>query len=81
MPKSSCGPVELSTQAFGQTSAFTPIQLMMATLSTINGGNLYQPYILKEIRNYTDEVLYTKDPIIKNKTIICNGLPQPTLHE
>ena len=69
MPKSSCGPVELSTQAFGQTSAFTPIQLMMATLSTINGGNLYQPYILKEIRNYTDEVLYTKDPIIKNKTI------------
>ena len=69
MPKSSCGPVELSTQAFGQTSAFTPIQLMMATLSTINGGNLYKPYILKEIRNYTDEILYTNEPTIKNKTI------------
>ena len=60
MSKYNCGPVELATQAFGQTSAYTPIQLMMATLSTINGGKLYQPYILKEITTYTDEILFTK---------------------
>lgn len=69
MAKSLCGPVELATQAFGQTSAYTPIQLVMSSISAINGGNLYQPYILKEIRNYTDDVLYEKEPIIKNKTI------------
>ncbi len=69
MPKSQCGPVELATQSFGHTSAYTPIQLMMATISMINGGNLYQPYILKEITNHTDETLFTKTPYIKNKTI------------
>ena len=69
MSKNNCGPVELATQAFGQTSAYTPIQLMMATLSTINGGNLYQPYIIKEITTYSDESLFTKEPKIKNTTI------------
>ena len=68
MPKSNCGTVELATQSFGQTSAYTPIQLMMATISTIT-SNLYQPYILKEIRNYSDEVIYEKEPKIKNKTV------------
>ena len=69
MPKTSCGPVELATQSFGQTNAFTPIQLSMASIAAVNGGNLLTPYILKEIRTYTDEILYQNNPKIKKQII------------
>ena len=45
--KDICGPVELATQSFGQANAFTPIQLSMAAIASVNGGNLLKPYILK----------------------------------
>ena len=73
MSKSNCGPVELATQSFGQTSAYTPLQLVMASIAAINGGTLLTPYILKEIHSYTDEVLFenqkkTKHQVISEKT-------------
>jgi len=69
MAKSSCGPVELATQSFGQTSAYTPIQLVMASIAAVNGGNLLKPYILKEIHTYTDEIIYQNKTVIKNQVI------------
>ncbi len=68
MNKKNCGPVELATQSFGQTSAYTPIQLVMASIAATT-TNLYKPYILKEIRNYTDEIIYSNKPILKRKII------------
>ena len=69
MSKKNCGPVELATQSFGQTSAYTPIQLVMAAIAATNGGSLLQPYILKEIHNYTDEILYTNQKKVKRQVI------------
>ncbi len=73
MNQKNCGPVELATQSFGQTSAYTPIQLVMAAIAATNGGTLLQPYLLKEIHSYTDEILYqnkrkTKRQVISEKT-------------
>ena len=67
--KDNCGPVELATQAFGQSSAYTPIQLSMAAIASINGGNLLQPYILKQIETSNKEIVFQRNTQIKNKVI------------
>lgn len=43
------GPVELATTSFGQGVSVTPIQQITAVSAAINGGTLYQPYIVKSI--------------------------------
>ena len=47
--KEGFGPVEQATTAFGQGISVTPIQQVQAVAAAINGGNLYKPYIVKEI--------------------------------
>ncbi len=44
-------PSELATTSFGQGIAVTPIQQVMAVAAIANGGTLYQPYVVKEIRD------------------------------
>ena len=43
------GNVELATSAFGQGVSVTPIQQVNAVSSVVNGGILYQPFIVKNI--------------------------------
>ena len=40
-------PVDLATQAFGQSISVTPIQMINAVATAINGGNLMRPHIVK----------------------------------
>lgn len=42
-----CGPVELATISFGQRFEITPIQLVTAISSIVNGGNLLTPRVVK----------------------------------
>lgn len=50
--------VEQATVAFGQGISITPIQLVTAVSACVNGGYLYQPYIVKKIKNaHTHEVV------------------------
>lgn len=50
--------VEQATVAFGQGISVTPIQLVRAVCACVNGGYLYQPYIVSKIYNpKTHEVL------------------------
>ena len=51
------GNVELATTAFGQGVSVTPIQQVVATSAVVNGGTLYQPYILKSISDNTNTVI------------------------
>jgi len=39
------GPVELATMAFGQSITITPLQLVRAAASTVNGGHLVTPHV------------------------------------
>ena len=43
------GNVELATTAFGQGVSVTPIQQVTAVSAVVNGGALYEPYIVKSI--------------------------------
>ena len=67
--KDNCGPVELATQGFGQSSAYTPIELVMASIAAVNQGNLYKTYVLKEIETYFGEKIYENRPQIKRKIL------------
>ena len=46
---SQVGNVELATTAFGQGVSVTPIQQVAAVSAVVNGGTLYEPYIVKSI--------------------------------
>lgn len=60
-PKNTWYPIDYSTVTFGQGIAITPIQMITAFSSLINGGNLLKPYIVSKI------VSETKENIIKPK--------------
>lgn len=60
--------VELATSSFGQTQTVTMVQMMGAFASLVNGGNYYQPHIVKEIRNSDGEVIETTNPTVIKKT-------------
>ncbi len=55
--KENIGPVELATMSFGQTFQITPLQLLRAASSVVNGGRLITPHVGKEVLN-TDGSLF-----------------------
>lgn len=67
--KDAFGPVEQATTAFGQGISVTPIQQVQAVAAAINGGYLYRPYIVKEIKNDKGETLQTFEPEMKRRVI------------
>lgn len=62
-------PIDLGTNAFGQNFNVTMTQLAAGFCSLINGGNYYEPYLVKEIRNAEGDVIETKTPVLAKKTI------------
>lgn len=66
--KDELNPVELATSSFGQTQTVTMVQMLSGFCSLINGGNYYQPHVVKEIRNSEGEVVETIDPVIVKTT-------------
>lgn len=62
-------PVELATSSFGQTQTVTMVQMASGFSSLVNGGNYYQPHIVKEIQNENGAVVETVDPIVVKKTV------------
>lgn len=67
------GPVELATIAFGQRFEITPIQMITAVSTIVNGGDYIKPKVVKEIINTkTGEVTKTEtkkvEGVISQKT-------------
>ena len=60
--------VDLARIGFGQAIAVTPIELITAAASVINGGNLMTPYIMSEITS-NEKVAYKNSPVIRNSTV------------
>ena len=63
------GNVERSTTAFGQGPSVTPIQQVMAVSAVVNGGYLYQPYVVKSISDNTNTVYEEKSKVFKRRVI------------
>jgi stage V sporulation protein D (sporulation-specific penicillin-binding protein) len=61
--------VDIARIGFGQAIAVTPIQLATAACAAINGGNLMQPHIVKEIVSQEGEVIEQIKPSIVRRVI------------
>ncbi len=56
------GSTELATGSFGQGFNITPIQLITAFSSIVNGGYLYEPTIMKKITDDKGRIVLEKEP-------------------
>lgn len=61
--------VDLARIAFGQSVAVTPLQLLTAACSVINGGNLMRPYVVSEIVDGNGEVIEQGTPEVVSHPI------------
>lgn len=69
-PLERVGNIELATTAFGQGISVTPIQQVTAVSAVVNGGNLYTPYIVKNIlEKESGNVIEQKEKHLVRKVI------------
>ena len=67
-----CSPKNLSQLAaasFGQTFTITPLQLICAVSACVNGGNLMQPYVVRQLLNPDGTVAYERAPKLVRQVI------------
>lgn len=60
---------DLARISFGQSIAVTPLQLLTAACSVINGGNLYQPYFVQSISDDHGKTLVENKPVVVKQVI------------
>jgi stage V sporulation protein D (sporulation-specific penicillin-binding protein) len=66
---SQLGPLELATTSFGQGISVTPVQQAMAVSAMINGGYLYEPFLVAEIKNKDGETVFRREPMLVRQVI------------
>ncbi len=54
--------VDLMVSSFGQSFGVTPLQMVTAISSLVNGGTLYKPYLVREIQNADGQVIESIQP-------------------
>ncbi|MBP1754351.1 MAG: hypothetical protein H6Q59_749 [Firmicutes bacterium] len=62
-------PVELATNSFGQAFNVTMVQMAAAYSSLVNGGNYYQPHIVKKIVNDNGATVKNYDKLLVRQTV------------
>ena len=65
----SMGTVDLATNSFGQNFNVNMIQQVSAFASLINGGNYYQPHVVKQILSSDGQVIKTIEPTLVRRTV------------
>ena len=63
------GTASLTSGSFGQTFKLTPLQLVRAIASVVNGGNLMEPYIVSEILDGEGNTVLKAEPTVVRQTI------------
>ncbi|SFR95696.1 peptidoglycan D,D-transpeptidase FtsI family protein [Anaeromicropila populeti] len=62
-------PTDLAVSSFGQGMKVTMLQIASGISSLINGGNYYEPHVLKQIETDTGAVVETKEPVLVRETV------------
>jgi cell division protein FtsI/penicillin-binding protein 2 len=60
-------PVDLATNSFGQGISATPVQVVSAVASLVNGGLLMRPYVVKEVSGPSEHRTY--EPVVARRVI------------
>ena len=63
------GTASLTSGSFGQTFKITPLQLVRAISSVVNGGYLMEPYIVSEILDADGNTVLKAQPTVVRQTI------------
>ena len=63
------GTASLTSGSFGQTFKITPLQLVRAIASVVNGGNLLEPYIVSEVVDADGNTVLKQEPTVVRQTI------------
>ena len=63
------GTASLTSGSFGQTFKLTPLQLVRAIASVVNGGYLLEPYIVSEILDADGNTVMRAEPTVIRRTI------------
>ena len=63
------GTASLTSGSFGQTFKITPLQLVRAIASVVNGGNLMEPYLVSEIFDSQGNTVFRQEPTVVRQTI------------
>ncbi|MBO5200570.1 MAG: PASTA domain-containing protein [Clostridia bacterium] len=63
------GPTELASSSFGQTFKVSAIQLITAASAAVNGGYLYQPYVVEKIIDSDNNVVKSVQANVKRQVI------------
>ena len=63
------GTASLTSGSFGQTFKITPLQLVRAIASVVNGGYLMEPYIVSEILDADGDIVMQAQPTVVRQTI------------
>ena len=63
------GTASLTSGSFGQTFKITPLQLVRAISSVVNGGYLMEPYIVSEVMDAEGNTVLKQEPTVVRQTI------------
>ena len=63
------GTASLTSGSFGQTFKITPLQLVRAISSVVNGGYLMEPYIVSEVIDPEGNTVYQAQPTVVRRTV------------
>lgn len=63
------GTASLTSGSFGQTFKITPLQLVRAIASVVNGGELVEPYMVSEAQDAKGNVVYRQEPTVTRRTV------------
>ena len=63
------GTASLTSGSFGQTFKITPLQLVRAISSVVNGGFLLEPYIVSEVIDAQGNTVLKQEPTVIRQTI------------
>ncbi len=62
-------PVDLASSAFGQTTSVTPIQMISAIATVVNGGKVVQPHVVKQVLDAQGNVVQNIGTTVKRQVI------------
>ena len=63
------GTASLTSGSFGQTFKLTPLQLVRAIASVVNGGYLMEPYIVEEVLDAAGNTVLYQEPTVIRQVI------------
>lgn len=67
--ESQLGPVQLASCSYGQSNTVTPIQMITAVATAVNGGNLVQPHLVSKVLDADGNLVKNMEPETKRQVI------------